>query len=564
MRVSDYVIQFIENITDTIFLLSGGGIMHLVDSAGRSKKLHPVCCHHEQGAATAAEAYARIKNDIGVCLVTTGPGGTNTITGVAGAWLDSIPMLVISGQVKRDNIVQRKNGRPLYRALGFQELNIIDVVKPITKYAVTVDKEEDIRFQLEKAVYIAKSGRPGPVWVEIPLDVQGPVDKKTGEVNPDKLKPFSPPADPLFDSNKIPMDLIVEKLRQSKRPLLMAGNGIRLAGGEKILWDLVGKLKINVVTPLYTASDLVTYEYPYYLGRQGMWGNATANYAVDNCDLLLVVGERLQLTQTSFDYRNFATQATKIMVDVDEGEMHKKTVNIDIPVQVDAKLFLEELYKQDVKLNRWDIEVEPFNPDELRGGKKYANVHKFVERLGEYSTCNTVTANGMAAGTHKELRVKKGQRLIVTTSLGQMGYALPASIGVAMASKNKPVICIEGDGSIMLNIQELQTIVHHRLPIKIFIYNNSGYYSIRATHNAYFHKVFAADSASGVSLPDFEKIAKAFGLKFARINSDKELLKVKDVIKYRGPIICEIMIDPRQPMPPKWTAGQYRNKKNQK
>lgn len=562
MRLSDYVIKYLEGITDSVFLLSGGGIMHLVDSVGRSKKLKAFCCHHEQGAATAAEAYARIKNDIGVCLVTTGPGGTNAITGVASAWLDSIPMLVISGQVKRDTIVPRKNGIPTVRAIGFQELNVLDLVKPITKYAVTVDKESDMRFYLEKAVYIAKSGRPGPVWVEIPLDVQGPIDAETGEAHPEKMRSFSPLSNSQFNLNKIPMDLIVEKLRESKKPLLLAGNGIRLAGGEKVLWTLIEKLKINVVTPIYSASDLVTYEYPHYLGRQGMWGDVTANYAVDNCDLLLIVGERLQLTQTSFDYQNFAVQATKIMIDIDEGEMHKKTVDIDIPVHTDAKVFLEQLYKQDIELSRWDVEVKPFNPDEFRGDRKYTNVHKFVEELGKYSkNYNIVTANGMAAGaTHRSLKIKRGQRLVVTTGLGQMGYALPASIGISVASGNKPVICVEGDGSIMLNIQELQTIIHHNLPIKIFIYNNNGYYSIRATHAGFFNRVFAADSKTGVSLPNFEKIAKAWGIKFVKIRNDRELTKVKSVMDYSGPIICEIIIDPQQPMPPKWTAGQYRNK----
>ena len=291
-----------------------------------------------------------------------------------------------------------------------------------------------------------------------------------------------------------------------------------------------------------------------------MWGNTSANYAIDNCDLLLVVGERLQLTQTSFDYKKFAVQATKIMVDIDEGEMHKKTVNIDIPIHADAKVFLEKLYKQDIKLNQWDIEVKPFNPDEFKGNKKYTNVHKFIEELGKYSkNYNIVTANGMAAGaTHRTLKTKRGQRFVVNTALGQMGYALPASIGISVASGNKPVICIEGDGSIMLNIHELQTIVHHSLPIKIFIYNNNGYYSVRATHTAFFNKVFAADSETGVSLPSFEKIAKAWGIKFIKIRNDKELTKVQNVMDYPGSVICEIVIDPQQPMPKKWTAGQFR------
>jgi acetolactate synthase-1/2/3 large subunit len=560
MRLSDYVIQFLESITDSIFLLSGGGIMHLVDSVRKAKKLKAYCCHHEQACAIAAEGYARIKNDIGVCLVTTGPGGTNAITGVAGAWLDSIPLLVISGQVKRDNIVPRKNGKPAFRALGFQELNLTDIVKPITKYAVTVTKEQDICYHLEKAVYLAKSGRPGPVWLEIPLDVQGPVDKKTGEVDPQKLRGFTPPSDSKFKSAEIPMSLIVEKLQKAKKPLLLVGNGIRLSGGEKLLLKLIKKLKINVVTAIFTADDLVTSDYPYYLGRQGMPGNESANYAVDNCDLLLVIGERVQLTQTSFNYKNFAKDAFKIMVDIDEAEMHKKTININVPVCCDAKFFLQELLKQKIKLNRWQVEVKPINPDDLQGDKKYLNVYKFLHTLSNHTHgYNVATANGMASVTsHQALKISQGQRFITNAGLGHMGSGLPLAIGASIANHKKPVICMEGDGSIMLNIHELQTVVHHQLPLKIFIFNNNGYYSIRATHNAFFKKIFAASPETGVSLPSFEKLIKAWGLAYVKIVSDKDLGKVKGLMHRGGLVVCELMIDPEQPMLSKWTAGQLR------
>jgi len=264
MKLSDYLIKYLEKITDSVFLLSGGGIMHLVDSLGKSK-LNIYCCHHEQAAATAAEGYARVKNKVGVVCVTSGPGGTNAITGVAGAWLDSIPMLVISGQVKRDNIILRHDGVPTVRQLGFQEINIIDLVKPITKYAVTVAEENQILYHLEKALFLATHGRPGPVWLDIPLDVQA------AEIEPRKLKLFNPPA--TSPAENIPMVRIVKLLEKAKRPLLMAGNGIRLAGGEKILWKVLEKFKINAVTPIFTSDDLITYEYPYYLGRQGMPGN---------------------------------------------------------------------------------------------------------------------------------------------------------------------------------------------------------------------------------------------------------------------------------------------------
>jgi len=313
MKVSDYLVKELEKITDSIFLVSGGGIMHLVDSV-RKSKLNAYCCHHEQATTIAAEGYARMKNDIGVVLVTTGPGGTNAITGVAGAWLDSIPILVIAGQVKTDNIVPKGSG---LRALGFQELNVIDLMKPITKYAVTVEEPYQIRRELEKAIRIAKEGRPGPVFLEIPLDVQA--------------------------ADLIPMELIVKKLKESENPLILIGNGVRLAGGIDILRKVIDKLKIHFVVGMFTASDILA---PWGgFGVQGMWGNLTANRAVDNCDLLLVIGDRLDLTQTSYDYENFATQAYKIMVDIDPAVLRKKTLKIDLPVCCDAKEFLDELYK---------------------------------------------------------------------------------------------------------------------------------------------------------------------------------------------------------------------------
>ena len=558
MKLSDYVVQFIRKKADAVFLLSGGGIMHLVDSLGKSK-LDVYCCHHEQAAAIAAEGYARIKNDIGVVIGTSGPGGTNIITGAAGAWLDSIPMLVITGQVKRNHIIPRQNGVPMIRQLGFQELNVIDLVKPITKYATTVVNPSQIRYHLEKAVYLAKSGRPGPVWLEIPLDVQA------AAINPKKLKAFSPPAINPSAAKNLPIKKIVKLLEKSKRPLLMAGNGIRLAGGEEILWQMLEKLKINAVTPMFTADDLVTNEYQYYLGRQGIPGNKSANYAVDNCDLLLIVGERMQLTQVSYDYKKFATQAKKIMVDIDQNEMRKKTIKIDIPVHADAKIFLEKLYQQDFTLNRWDIEVEPINPDHYQGKRQYLNVYRFLKELNKYSKgFDIATANGMASVIpHQTLKLYRGQRFITNAGLGHMGSGLPLAIGACVAREKKPVICTAGDGSIMLNIQELQTVVHHKLPLKIFIFNNNGYYSIRTTHKRYFNKVFSADPESGVSFPNFEKLIKAWGIKYFKINNDQEIHQTKKAIDFPGPTVCELMIDPNQPMLQKWTAGQYRqNLKN--
>jgi len=553
MKLSDYVFQFIkQEVTDSVFLLSGGGIMHLVDSLGKSD-LNAYCCHHEQAATIAAEGYGRIKNYPGVALVTSGPGGTNAVTGIAGAWLDSIPMLVIAGQVKRDNITPRKNGIPVVRQIGFQELNVIDIVKPITKYAVTVEDEKEIRFHLEKALYLATNSRPGPVFIEIPLDVQA------AEIEPDNLKSFNPSElnEKKFDLDSTIMEKVARLLQEAKRPLLMAGNGIRLAKGEEILWKVLEKLRINAVTPMFTADDLITYEYPYYLGRQGIPGNESANYAVDNCDLLLVIGERLQLTQTSYDYQKFATGAKKIMVDINEEELKKKTIQIDIPVSCDAKIFLEELYKQDIELNRWEVKVKPVNPADYAGKNKYLNVYSFLEELSKYSSgLDIATANGMASvALHQALKIRRGQRFITNAGLGHMGSGLPLAIGACVARDKKPVICCEGDGSIMLNIHELQTIKHHNLPIKIFIFNNNGYYSIRTTHLRYFNKIFAADPETGVSLPNFEKLLTAWGFEYKKIANNTELFKVKEVIEFNGPIVCELIIDPSQPMLPRWEAG---------
>lgn len=555
MKLSDYLVEYLEKITDSVFLLSGGGIMHLVDSLSKSK-LNLYCCHHEQACAIAAEGYARIKNKVGVAVVTTGPGGTNAITGVAGAWLDSIPMLVISGQVKRDNLLPRQNGQPLIRQIGFQEINIIDLVKPITKYTVMIEDEKEILYHLEKAIYLATHGRPGPVWLDIPLDVQAI------EIDQKNLKSFSPAE---FEKKNVDLDSaliekVVKLLHEAKRPLLIAGNGIRLAGGEEILWQVLEKFKINTVTPIFTADDLVTNDYPYYLGRQGMPGNETANWAVDNCDLLLVIGERLQLTQTSYDYEKFAPQAKKIMVDIDEEELKKKTIKIDIPVHSDAKLFLEKLYQQNLILNRWEVKVKTIKPADYAGKEEYLNVYSFLEELNKYAdNLSVATANGMASvAPHQALKIKRGQRFITNAGLGHMGSGLPLAIGACIAEGKNPVICTEGDGSIMLNLQELQTVLHNRLPIKIFIFNNNAYYSIRSTHLRFFNKISAADPSSGVSLPDFSKIIPAWGFAYVRINNNSELDKIKEVIQSNGPIVCELMIDPDQPMLARWEAGQLR------
>ena len=557
MKLSDYLVSYLKKITDSVFLLSGGGIMHVVDSL-RKSSLAVYCCHHEQAAATAAEGYARIKGSPGVVVVTSGPGGTNAITGVAGAWLDSIPMLVISGQVKTDNLLPRKNGKPLLRSLGFQELNIIDMVRPITKYAEMILNPEDIRFHLEKAIYLATNGRPGPVWLDIPLDIQ------TKEINTEKLHGFQTNGNKT--GYKIPWKLITDKLTSARKPLLMAGNGIRLASGRESLLKVIDMFKINTVTPIFTASDLVESDNPYYLGRQGMWGNERANYAVDNCDVLLIIGERMQLTQTSYEYQDFARNAYIIMVDIDKNEINKKTLRVDLPVVCDARYFLEGLLKQKLLLPKWQVSKKEINLHDFSTGKKYVNPYLFFEELNKHlDGINIATADAMASlVTNQSARIKNNQRLLTNAGLGQMGSGLPLAIGACIASGKKTTVCMEGDGSLMLNLSQLQVVKHHRLPLKLFIFNNNGYLSIRNTHLAYFGKIFAADPSTGVSLPDYSKLIKAWGFPYEKISEEKDLVKIKKIMNHPGPVVVELMIDPEQPMLPKWTAGMLTDQNEKK
>lgn len=539
MKLSNYVVSFVENITDSIFLVSGGGVMHIVDSIGRSN-LDSYCCHHEQGCALAAEGYARQKNDIGVLSVTTGPGGTNAITGVASAWMDNIPIMVLSGQVRKEVMLSEEDKKNGLRQIAPQEINIVDIVKPITKYAVTVENPEKIKYHLEKAYHIAKSEKPGPVWIDVPLDVQSAeIQEKNLEsyVMPKKQKSF------------IPLEEIVSSLNKAERPLMLIGQGIRLGNAVNELWDFIEKTKINVISAM-SGDDLVNYDYPYYLGAQGMTGVGAANYAVDNCDLLLILGTRMQIRQTSFDYKNFAKNAYKIMVDIDPAELNKRTLNLDIPVHADAKDFLEEMLKQEINLTRWDVEKKPI---EYRANENYLDVYQFIDELSGKCDYPIITTNGMACeANHQAIRLKKGQRLITNTAFGEMGQGLPIAIGACIANSKKPVICMEGDGSIMMNIQEFQTLNYHNLPIKTFLFNNGGYYSIRNTHLNYFNKVFAADETSGLSFPNWSKLAPAWGIKYESLKTEKDLPKIKEVLDYNGPVFCEVFIDPKQKMLPKW------------
>ncbi len=553
IKVSDYIVRFVESLgVKHVFLISGGGNIHLIDSIGKSKKIKYVCNYHEQACATAAEAYARISG-IGVCVVTTGPGGTNAITGMLGAWLDSIPMLVISGQVKRELLGTGKG----VRQLGDQEINIVDIVKPITKYAITVMDPNEIRYHLKKAVYLAKNGRPGPVWVDIPLDIQGSFInlKKLKQFDKDEIKPSHETDRKLLEKQ---VGKILEKLRNSKRPVLYAGNGIRLAQATKEFLKVVDLLKIPVLVS-YAGYDLIPSSHSYFFGRGHAFGQRAANFILQNSDFFLSIGARLDVRTIGFTYKAFARKAYKVMVDIDKEELNKFILSPDLKVNFDAKDFIVEmtrqLKKRPLKLNIKDwlaygVRLNKKYPvvlPEFRKEKRYVNPYYFIEVIGKLLKQNEliVVSDGVGALNcmYQAFYVKPNQRIILNNGCAQMGYGLPAAIGVAFAAnKKKRVICFEGDGSLQLNIHELQVMKHHNLPIKLFIYSNDGYLSIKNTQNNLFAgKHVAVNSKSGVSSPDFVKVAKAYGFKAIRINSHADMKeKIKRVLSQPGPIVCDI------------------------
>lgn len=553
VKVSDFVINYLykKGIKD-IFLLSGGGNIHLIDSIGRSK-MNYICNHHEQAAATAAEGYARTANTIGACLVTTGPGSTNAITGVAGSWLDSIPIIVISGQVKRSLIGAKIGG---LRQLGSQEINIIDIVKPITKYAVTVMNPADIQYHVDKALFIAKHGRQGPVWLDIPLDVQGAV------IDEKKLKQFSSTEIVIpFDTDKKQLSLLVSKfillLQKAKRPVLYVGNGIRLAHAEKELLSLLELLKIPVITS-YVGYDLVPSDHPYFFGRAHSLGQRAANFIVQNSDLFISIGARLDILTVGFTYQAFARAAYKIMVDIDKNELNKDILSIDLKVNYDAKQFIAECIRQlkqkkiQLQLKDWFIYAKKmqtkysiFSP-EFTKDKKFVNQYYFIDTVCKYLQPHEVIVLSDGIGplncSYQVFTVKKGQRVILNLGGAQMGYGLPAAIGACFANQKKRVICFDGDGSLQLNIHELQVVKQYNLPIKLFVYSNDGYQSIVNTQNNLFEgRHVASNGASGVTCPDYVKIGRAFGIKTVRIRNHKEMVKkIRQVLAYPGPVLCDI------------------------
>lgn len=558
MKLSDYVIDYLEEVLNIhhVFMVVGGANMHLVDSMARSAKVKYVCVQHEQAASMAAEGYARVRNGVGAAIVTSGPGGTNAVTGLCCAWMDSTPCIFISGQSSTGDCTDGKT----IRQLGVQQINIVDIVKSVSKYSALVTDPKTIRYHLDKASYLAQEGRPGPVWLDIPQNVQ------MANVEPAALEPWIPqemqrPKDAFIE--KLPE--IVDLLKKAKRPILIVGNGVRLAKAESLLWALIEKLKFPIITT-WNGLDLVPEDYPLYIGRSGVFGQQGANFAVANADLILSLGSRLDTRQTGTNRKTMARAAKKIVVDVSIYELEKGLVDIDIPVCADAKVFLERLNLElggfkgediDPWLQRcqdWKSKY-PCTLPKYFEEKDYVNSYVFVdvlcEELGDRDLIVTDMGTSLSC-THQAFKVRKGQRLFTNTGFAPMGYGLPAAIGAWFGSGKDRVICIHGDGGLQMNIQEFQTLVYYRIPLKLFLMNNREYVTIKHTQNAYFEgRIVGADPSSGYSVPDFVQVAGAYGLNTEVIHNHDELrAKIKAILTKPGCVVCDVRMCPNQPLMP--------------
>jgi len=571
MKLSDYVVRFVaEQGVKHVFLVTGGGAMHLNQSLGAQTAIEPICNSHEQASAICAEGYAKATNHLGVCMVTTGPGGTNAVTGVAGAWLDSTPTLFISGQVKRPDRMFGQDGRPLgMRQLGVQEVDIVSIVKPITKYAVTVLEPCEIRYHLEKALYLAFHRRPGPVWIDIPLDVQAaPIDEAS-------LRAFDPSEVQGFRSDQPlarEIESVVEKLKQAERPLLFAGNGIRLARAEREFEQLRKVLRIPTAAT-WCAADLVPSDDPLYVGRPGSVAARGANFALQNSDFLLAIGVRLDFAITGYAPQNLARGAYKAAVDIDKAELNKLHPYLQQPIHADAKQFLQELLgRQDTirmkNHSAWDERCVdwktryPVVTEQHRKTEGPVSVFNLAEVIGTEVKPEDRLVVG-SSGSAIEIYLLAfptlhSQRLFHTAGLGAMGFGLPMAIAVAVANPGREVVAVDGDGGFVFNIQELETVRRLRLPIKFFVMNNDGYSSIRASQRGYFGKAnLGCDRSNGLTVPDLVRVGEAFGLTSTSIRDQRNLrADVRRVLDTQGPVVCDVRVLPDEMRAPRLQSYQ--------
>lgn len=573
-KVSDYIADYIAEwgVRD-VFTVTGGGAMHMNDAFGHHPKLHCTYQHHEQACAMAAEAYARVDNRLAAVCVTTGPGATNAITGILGGWMDSIPMLVFSGQARYATTVPA-SGLPL-RSMGVQECNIVPVVTPLTKYAVMVIRPEEIRYHLEKALYLAVNGRPGPVWLDIPLDVQGAV------IETEDLKAYDPAENPEQTPPEIPDSVIreiLDRISASRRPVIFPGNGVRLAGASEEFHRLVDVLGVPVITGM-SSVDAIEWDHPYFVGRSGSTGTRPGNFALQNSDLLLSIGNRQGFAQTGFQFQDWARDSYTILNDIDENELKKPSLHVSLPVCGDAGELIRKLQKAAgergasaenplFKGENWIRQCRLWKEKYPVVTEKHyetaeegcTNIYAFYEELskamGEGQNLMVSVGTSRVAGS-QAFRVKKGQRFITNPNTASMGFCLPGAEGVCIASGRKPVICVTGEGSLQMNIQELQTIRHNRLPVKLFVINNQGYHSIRQTQQSYFKEplVGVGEESGDLSFPDLMKLAPAYGFPYRAVHSAGELSgAIREVLDCEGAFVCEVFVTKYQKTEPKTSS----------
>ncbi len=560
IKLSDYVFQFIASKgVKHVFMFPGGGAMHLVDSLGNCKELNYICNLHEQACSIAAEAYSKVTNNFGAALVTTGPGGTNAITGVVAAWLDSTPCMIISGQVKRSDL----KGLTRVRQLGVQEVDIVSIVKSFTKYAVTILEPNEIRYHLEKAYFLANHCRPGPVWIDIPLDVQA------SEVEIDECPEFNPSEFHDAINQKIPENWInytIELLNNCERPVILAGNGIRLSKGSSAFLTFIDHLQFPVLTT-WLGMDLISESHELFIGRPGSIAPRGANFALQNADLLLSIGARLDMAMVGYSYQNLSRGAKKIIVDIDPHEISKIDTKVDLPLVIDAKFFIDQILKEEKKLkkkdrSKWILrcrewkEKYPVVTNNYYLKEKPISMYAFSEILSNELSEKDIISPGSSGNALETFllvfKTKPGQRIFHARGLGSMGFGLPASIGACLGSGGKRTICVDGDGGFQLNIQELETVSRLKLPIKFFVINNNGFASIRAMEYNYFGKLTACDSTSGLTLPDIVRVASAYNLNAVSISKLYELREqIKKVLDFDGPVVCEVVVTPDEVRAPR-------------
>lgn len=562
VKVSDYIAQFmVEHGVEHAFTVTGGGAMHLNDSFGHKEGLTCIYNHHEQASSIAAEGYARLTGKVALVCVTTGPGGTNAITGVVGGWQDSIPMFVVSGQVKRETTTWSTDVE--LRQLGDQEFQIVDSVKNMTKYAVMITEPESIAYHLEKAWFLCNDGRKGPVWIDVPVDVQA------AKIETDNLKHYEGVSQiPVYDVKTT--ETICDKIRAAKRPVMLVGTGVNLAGAQEKLLKAVEILGIPVVTA-WNAHDLMDDNNEYYCGRPGSVGTRGGNFVVQNSDLLLVLGCRMNIRMISYNYKKFAKKAFKIVVDIDENELHKPTVKVDMPVHADLKDVLDSIIanaeagKADTGEHRewidWCRNINAKYPAALPEyyGSEQLNPYVFMTEFSKLLNNDDVVVCGNGSAcviSFQSFVIKQGQRLFTNSGCAAMGYGFPAAIGAAVANGSQRTICIDGDGSFMMNLQELQTVRYNNMNLKIFIVNNNGYHSIRQTQTNLFNPpLVGVCDGNGLSFPSFEKIAYAFDIPYVKVESEADINRIAaEVLEKDGPVLCEVFVDEKQNFAPKLSS----------